>query len=177
MTTSEQLQDILQEEIEAYWLFTLEEMKTIVVEGPPGLPGSKPGPAQRLLSFQRDTIPEDVLVFTDPQYLEKMHAGMVPEPVPYVWYPLMNGKHVSGPWRTPDEAIQDAMMRGLPPNPDGSAPIEPKNYFWSLLAQLPTKEIKPGSFIPFEYYAKDFKRLIEMQAERQDGQMERQMGI
>lgn len=155
----------------------LESLRLMTTEGLP-LPGHKPGTAEELLSYQRDTVPTEVnMALGGEAYLDAMHSGQVPEFVPQVWYPLMNGQRVAGPFAMPDEAIAWAQQHGLPPNPDGTAPIEPKNNFWSQMCILPTKKPKPNSFIPFVWHSNRFQRLIEMQAEKQDTAMLRGMAI
>lgn len=171
MITPAQDERIMKEAIADVLDDMLETLRIMTVEGLP-LPGHKPNAATELLGYQRDTVPSELpMALGGQEYLDAMHAGQAPEFVPQVWYPLANGQHVAGPFATPDEAIREALRRRLPPNPDGSAPIEPKNNFWSQLCILPTKKPKPGSFIPFLFHSARFKKLIEMQADHADGMM------
>ena len=151
---------MLKEEIERRGEFLMERFKEMAQQGPP-IPGRRGTPAQRLQQYQRDTLPSEMQMLLDPNYLALNEAGRAPDPVPHVWYALYGGKQVQGPFATPEEAARYAMAVGLPMNPDGTPPIEPKHSFWSLLMQLPTK----WDWTPFEYHRKDFLHLIELQAQ------------
>lgn len=128
--------------------------------GEKGLPiaGHKADPPTRLRNYYRDTLPEEMSMILDPEYLVKAERGEYPEPVPVVYYGLLNGQRQAGPYRDPNIAAQEVQAMGFPPNPDGSAPIEPQHNFWNLLLSLPSKS---EVFIPFQYHANDFRRLID----------------
>lgn len=154
--TTEELDRIMKEEIRrSLDLYAEEVLRPLCEKGPP-VPGKKAAPPERLKQYMRDTLPEEMAMILDPEYLQKAERGEYPEPVPHIWNVLLGGQPVAGPFATPDQAMEAAMQLGIPPNPDGSPPVEPKNHGWSMLLQLPTRT----SFVPFTYHQREFLRLL-----------------
>lgn len=170
--SNEMKEAILKEEIKSRGEFLMERFKEMAHEGPP-IPGRRGTPTQRFLQYIKDTAPEEMAMAMNPDYPRLVTEANAPEPVPHVWYVLAGGKQVPWfddgtgvpkvrPFLTPEDAMQAAVALGIPPNPDGTPPIEPKLNFWSLLISLPTA----WEWTPWEYHSKDFMSLFEQFAQK-----------
>ncbi len=157
LVTSERREQILKERIKLRMDALSAQLKNLGHNGLP-MAGHKADGPTKLRNYQRDTLPEEMAMILDPDYIVKMTMGLYPEPVPVLWYGLMNGKRQAGPYRDPNIAAQECAMMGFPPNPDGTAPIESHHSFWSLLLELPTKS---DVFVAFDFHAREYKRLID----------------
>lgn len=157
LVTPERREQILKERIKLRMDALSAQLKNLGHNGLP-MAGHKADGPTKLRNYQRDTLPEEMYMALDPGYPEKFKSGQAPEPVPYVWYGLMNGKQSAGPYADPNIAAQECAMMGFPPNPDGTAPIEPKLNFWHLLAQMITKS---DVFVAWKFHSNEFRRLID----------------
>jgi hypothetical protein len=164
--TNETRERLLKEVIDERGEFLMNQMREMAQEGPP-IPGHKNDPATRLQAYLRDTLPQEMPMILDETYLEKVAAGIYPEPVLYVW------KIIGRPelYASDVEAAQAAMQMGLyvpqmtvtadekgqPIAQPVPPPIEPSLSFFGLLYQLP----KAWEWTPFGHHAADFRNLLD----------------
>lgn len=160
-------EQMLKDEIRKRGEFLMERFREMAHDGPP-IPGRPAPPPEKLLQYFKDTLPDEMGMAMNEDYPELVDAGVAPEPAPHVWYVLAGGKEVPWfddgtgvpkvrPFLTPEEAAYAAQQLGLPPNPDGTPPIEPHLNFWSLIISLPTN----WEWTPWKYHSREFKRLFE----------------
>jgi hypothetical protein len=169
--TNETRERLLKEVIDERGEFLMNQMREMAQEGPP-IPGHKNDPATRLAAYMRDTLPGEMPMILDPDYIAKVAAGEYPEPVLYLWHVIgQQGEKLAGPFASDMEAAQAAMQMGLyvpqmtvtadekgqPIAQPVPPPIEPSLSFFGLLYQLP----KAWEWTPFGHHAADFRNLLD----------------
>ena len=92
-----------------------DEQKMWFEKGADFLPGRKKNPATRFLFYEQQTLPEQKLMVLDPDYREKMNAGLYPPLVPVVWYVIdpQSQTPIAGPFADEQTATMTAGGMGL----------------------------------------------------------------
>jgi hypothetical protein len=153
--SNEAKEQILKEVLNARGEFLMAQMRDMVEHGPP-IPGRKLDGPQRLQGYFRDTLPQEMAMVLDEDYLKRVGTDY-PEPVQFV-YELPEIPDAL--FASEQEAMMAARQMGIM-----TPPMPKLSYWWTLFAVSP----RNWSWTPFAHHQKDFVALLNQLGDRVEG--------